>query len=125
MSNIKLEVYVDASVKNNVAGIGLVIKRNGKLYKELRTIVKKCSNIHKAEEMAIFRGIELIKKNGTSPKKCKIYTDCKSLVDKNKGIIEGIIIEWIPRELNEAHDQSVLGRRRKSSKKITITQKGG
>lgn len=116
ISKRKIEVYVDASVKDGKAGIGLIAKRDDKIFKTLRLMVNGCNKSHEAEEIALLKGVEFIKRNGNSPKRCVIYTDYKAMAIKYNEGIDGITIKWIPRELNEAHTQSIFGRRRKSSK---------
>lgn len=118
MGKSKLEVFVDASVKNNIAGIGMVIKRNSKINMILRTRINNCIGSYQAEEMAVLKAVQFIRKSGNSPKRCKVFTDCKGIVERYKGIVDGIGIEWISRDENIAHTPSVLGRRRKGSKRL-------
>lgn len=106
----KLSVFVDGSYKEAKAGIGIVVKRNNSVIRLKRYRVTNCINPHHAEKVAVIVGVEAVLENGTNPKRSAVYTDCLNVVKEFDGKLHGIPVIWIPRELNEAHGMSVIGR---------------
>lgn len=106
----KYSVFVDGSYKDGKAGIGIVVKKNRRLIRQKRYRLTNCISPHHAEKAAVVVGVEALKKIGSSPKRSTVYTDCQSVVQNLGGELNGIQVTWIPRELNEAHDMSVIGR---------------
>lgn len=106
----KLSVFVDGSFKENKAGVGIVIKRNHSVIRQERFRLTNCTAPHQAEKVAVMVGVEAVKKSGYSPKRSAVYTDCLSVVNQLNGELDGIRVVWVPREANEAHGMSVIGR---------------
>lgn len=115
----KYEIYVDGSFKNGIGGVGLLIKKNNSTLRAERIKVMQCKNPHQVEKGAVIMGVDAIKKCGCSPKRAVVYTDCLNVVKELDGLLDNIEIKWIPRELNEAHDMSIIARnlQRKKGKK--------
>lgn len=108
-----MEVYVDASVKHGVAGIGLVSLKDG-VKRSYRYLVNTSNNSSQAELEAVAKGVELVKKAMTrediKTMEPKVKTDCLSIVERFGGSYSGVRLEWIPRRLNLAHKESVEAR---------------
>lgn len=106
----KYSVYVDGSYKESRAGIGIVVKKNHSVVRQKRYRVTNCQTSQQAEKIAIHIGVEALLKIGSSPKRSVVYTDCLGVVKELNGELQGIPVVWVPRESNEAHGMSVIGR---------------
>lgn len=108
-NNKKLEVYVDASYKNGIAGIGIITKTKNRIV-EREYIYNNSVNSNQAELLAIVQGIKVAKRIEKNWENIVIYTDSLGLTKKYNGYINGVDVVWIPRDSNIAHNNSVKAR---------------
>lgn len=117
-----MNIYVDASIKNGTAGIGVVVKKGKDLFSQEFVLIG-CHSSHDAETIAVYKGVELANQMKEPSNNIKIFTDCVNIVEKHGGLINGVKIEWIPRRLNLAHDYSVSARNVSSNAKSICRKK--
>lgn len=92
-------LYVDASVKNGVAGVGIT---DGKEFNVRYTFPMDSS--FEAEKMGIVITINYLQSRGIKTNEVTLYTDCQSAYNLVKDIRLGINLQWISRDYNLAHD---------------------